>query len=129
LIERHPVLIITGGNGSSIVTEVPQFLYACGWAEQGYRIGVCTTNCKELALQVAQESGLGMGQVGYKDPFEKMATGYTRIVFMSTLLLLIELQSDPLLSIYSCVILDNVHERTIEIDILLGLLKKYLYLT
>lgn len=78
-----------------------------------------------VARRVAEESGCRLGQeVGYAIRFEDHTSPRTRLKYVTDGLLLREAISDPLLRSYSAVIVDEAHERTVQTDVLLGLLKK-----
>lgn len=125
------MVIISAPTGSGKTTQLPQFLYTAGWAQAGQTI-VCTQPRRvaavTLAERVAQEVGSVMGdEVGYAIRFEDHTTpGRTRIKFTTDGALVRECLYDPLLSKYSVIMVDEVHERSVSTDILLGLLKKVL---
>ncbi|CAI5738478.1 unnamed protein product [Hyaloperonospora brassicae] len=140
-VESHAVTIVVGATGSGKTTQVPQYLLEAGWAtSRPSRTGnesVATTRtivCTQprrvavvtIAERVATERGSRVGQeVGYAVRFEdKWDAERTRIKFVTDGLLLRETMRDPLLSRYSVVILDEAHERNLETDLLLGLIKK-----
>ncbi|CAJ1332126.1 unnamed protein product, partial [Effrenium voratum] len=78
-----------------------------------------------VASRVAQEMDVELGQeVGYLIRFEDMTSESTRLKYMTDGMLLRECQTDPLMSQYSVIILDEAHERTLSTDILFGLLKE-----
>merc|ERR1719220_859969 len=81
-----------------------------------------------LATRVAQEAKCRLGAaVGYSIRFDEcFSREYTKIKFITEGILVREMMGDPLLSNYSVIILDEVHERTAQIDIIMGLLKKIL---
>ncbi|KAL5576630.1 hypothetical protein UlMin_018329, partial [Ulmus minor] len=129
LVETHATSIIVGETGSGKTTQIPQYLKEAGWAEGG-RVIACTQP-RRLAVQsvssrVAEEMGVKLGEeVGYSIRFEDVTTtGVTKIKFLTDGVLLREMMEDPLLTKYSVIMVDEAHERSISIDILLGLLKK-----
>ena len=78
-----------------------------------------------MAIRVADEVGTKVGNiVGYAIRFVDNTSGQTRIKFMTTGILLREAVNDKTLSKYSVIMLDEAHERSLETDILLGLLKQ-----
>ncbi|OLP97285.1 putative pre-mRNA-splicing factor ATP-dependent RNA helicase prp43 [Symbiodinium microadriaticum] len=80
-----------------------------------------------VAARVAQEMDVELGQeVGYNIRFEDVTSENTRLKYMTDGMLLRECQTDPLMSQYSVIILDEAHERTLATDILFGLLKEVL---
>jgi len=126
-IGEHQVLVITGETGSGKSTQIPKM---CLEAGRGYprKIG-CTQPRRiaaiSLANRVAEELGeTGSRWVGYKIRFKDRTSRSTRIKFMTDGILLAEAQSDRLFRAYDTLIIDEAHERTLNIDFLLGLLKK-----
>lgn len=129
-LEKHSVVVICGETGSGKSTQIPQFLVEYGWADRGFTI-VCTEPRRiaatTLATRVAQEVGTPLGEeVGYCVRFdERYSPHTTKILYVTDGILLAQATShDPLLSQYSVVIVDEAHERTLNSDALLGLLKK-----
>ncbi|KAI9912364.1 hypothetical protein PsorP6_005921 [Peronosclerospora sorghi] len=141
-VETHATTIIVGATGSGKTTQVPQYLLEAGWAKPRAirsldggntprnRVIVCTQPRRVAAVtiaeRVAQEIGCRVGdKVGYAVRFEeKWDSERTKIKFVTDGLLLRETMRDPLLSQYSVVMLDEAHERNLETDLLLGLIKK-----
>ncbi|GBP62921.1 Probable ATP-dependent RNA helicase kurz [Eumeta japonica] len=126
LINENETLIVAGETGSGKTTQIPQFLYEAGYAEQQM---VAVTEPRRVATvamasRVAHELGLTSKEVSYLMRFEGNVTKDTRIKFMTDGVLLKEVQSDFLLSKYSVVIIDEAHERSVYTDILLGLLSR-----
>jgi len=126
-ISEHQVLVITGETGSGKSTQIPKM---CLEAGRGHprRIG-CTQPRRiaavSLASRVAEELGeIGTRWVGYKIRFQDRTSRSTRIKFMTDGILLAEAQSDRLFRAYDTLIIDEAHERTLNIDFLLGLLRK-----
>src|SRR5688572_15927934 len=122
----HQVVVIAGETGSGKTTQLPKICLAAGLAERG-RIG-CTQPRRVAALsvsrRVAEELGVQWGrEVGCKMRFNDDTGRDTRIKFMTDGILLAEIQSDPLLRAYSALILDEAHERSLNIDFLLGYLQ------
>ncbi|KAM0335240.1 hypothetical protein ACHAQA_000284 [Verticillium albo-atrum] len=128
LIETKPVTIVVGQTGSGKTTQIPQFLEAAGWADDGMVIGITQPRrvaATTVAMRVAEEVGCEIGkEVGYSIRFEDVTSASTRIKFLTDGLLIREALVDPLLSRYSVIMVDEAHERSISTDILLGLLKK-----
>lgn len=78
-----------------------------------------------VAKRVADERGVNIGgEVGYSVRFDDKTSEDTRIKFLTDGMLLREAQSDPMLKRYGCIILDEAHERTVQTDILFGIVKK-----
>jgi ATP-dependent helicase HrpA len=122
-LRSHRVLIVAGETGSGKTTQLPKMCLEAGLAERG-RIG-CTQPRRVAALsisrRVAQELGVEWGrEVGCKMRFQDDTRRETRVKFMTDGILLAEIQSDPLLRAYSALILDEAHERSLNIDFLLG---------
>jgi ATP-dependent helicase HrpA len=125
-LQSHPVLILAGETGSGKTTQLPQMALEAGLGLRG-QIG-CTQPRRVAALsvskRVAEELGATWGrEVGCKMRFQDATHSETRIKFMTDGILLAEIQSDPLLRRYSALILDEAHERSLNIDFLLGHLK------
>ena len=122
----HQVVVVAGETGSGKTTQLPKMCLDAGLAERG-RIG-CTQPRRVAALsvskRVAEELGVTWGrEVGCKMRFNDDTGRDTRIKFMTDGILLAEIQSDPLLRAYSALILDEAHERSLNIDFLLGYLQ------
>lgn len=128
LIESYPVTIVVGQTGSGKTTQIPQFLHQAGWCEDGKVVAVTQPRrvaATTVAARVAEEMRCNLGEeVGYSIRFEDMTSAKTRIKFLTDGLLLREALTDPLLSRYSVIMVDEAHERSLSSDILLGLLKK-----
>lgn len=113
------------------VLEIPQYLDENGWTQGGRVVG-CTqprrVAASSVAGRVAQELGCEVGDlVGYSVRFdERFDPQKTRIKYMTDGMLIREMMSDPLLTKYSVIMLDEAHERTISTDILVGLIRKVL---
>ncbi|CAD5212351.1 unnamed protein product [Bursaphelenchus okinawaensis] len=130
LCERFRTVIIVGETGSGKSTQVPQFLADNGWAQNGQQIAITQPRrvaAVTLAARVATEMRCPLGdKVGYVLRFNQVMSENTQIKYMTDGILLREFQSDPLLTKYSIVIVDESHERTATTDLLLGLLKRVL---
>ncbi|RCN44445.1 helicase protein [Ancylostoma caninum] len=130
LCEQFRTVIIIGETGCGKSTQVPQYLLEAGWANDGRMIGVTQPRrvaVVTLASRVAEEKETILGQdVGYTVRFDDVTDDRTKIKFMTDGILLRELLTDPLLSKYSVIMIDEAHERTCNSDILLGLLRKIL---
>lgn len=128
LVEKHATCIIVGETGSGKTTQVPQYLYSAGWAPIGSMIA-CTqprrVAAMSVAARVAEEMNVELGQeVGFAIRFEDVSSHQTRIKFCTDGVLIKEMATDPLLSKYSVIMVDEAHERSASTDVLLGLLKK-----
>uniref|UniRef100_A0A6A7FRF4 RNA helicase n=1 Tax=Hirondellea gigas TaxID=1518452 RepID=A0A6A7FRF4_9CRUS len=125
-ISENDILIVIGETGSGKTTQMTQYLAEYGYASKG-RIG-CTQPRRVAAMSVAkrvsEEFGCRLGQeVGYSIRFEDMTSPETVIKYMTDGMLLREALLDQDLSVYSVILLDEAHERTIHTDVLFGLLK------
>ena len=125
-LTAHRVLILCGETGSGKTTQIPKMCLEIG-LRTGKLIG-CTQPrriaARTVAARIAQELGgeLG-GVVGYKVRFTDKVRHDTAIKIMTDGILLAESQGDPLLSRYDTIIIDEAHERSLNIDFLLGYLK------
>ncbi|GAM83286.1 hypothetical protein ANO11243_012720 [Dothideomycetidae sp. 11243] len=127
-----PVLVLSGETGSGKTTQIPQYLLEAPWHKKGLRIGVTQPRrvaAMTLARRVASELGSSLGKagagakVGYSVRFDTNVGHQNEIVFVTEGMLLIELLSDPGLCNYEVVVVDEVHERGINVDLLLGLMR------
>ncbi|KAF9094822.1 hypothetical protein BGX23_001537 [Mortierella sp. AD031] len=126
-IAEHQVMVVVGQTGSGKTTQLPQYLYEAGYASKGLKIG-CTqprrVAAMSVAARVAEEMGVKLGyEVGYSIRFEDCTSEKTLVKYMTDGMLLREFMSEPDLAGYSCLIIDEAHERTLHTDILLGLIK------
>ncbi|XP_011164448.1 pre-mRNA-splicing factor ATP-dependent RNA helicase DHX16 [Solenopsis invicta] len=126
-IKKHQVLIIEGETGSGKTTQIPQYLYEFGFADNDKIIG-CTqprrVAAMSVAARVAHEMAVKLGnEVGYAIRFEDCTSQRTRIKYMTDGTLHREFLSEPDLASYSVMIIDEAHERTLHTDILFGLVK------
>ncbi|XP_050091338.1 ATP-dependent RNA helicase DHX33 [Anopheles aquasalis] len=127
LIRKSPTTIVLGETGSGKTTQMPQFIYEAGLngdkmigVTQPRRVAAIT-----VAKWVAMETGSNLGeQVGYTVRFEDVTSENTQIKYMTDGILCREALSDRQLRNYNVIILDEVHERTVSTDILLGIVKK-----
>nr|CAH0106947.1 unnamed protein product [Daphnia galeata] len=128
LLEKHQFLILIGETGSGKSTQVPQYLLESGWGCDGKVIAVTQPRrvaALSLAARVADEIGTSLGQmVGYSIRFDEQISDKTRLKFVTDGMLLREMLTDPLLKKYCVIMVDEVHERSLNTDILLSLLKK-----
>ena len=134
LVNGNPVSVILGETGSGKSTQLVQFIHqaqSLGLAELASKMIVCTQPRKvaaqSLAKHVADEMGTNCGGiVGYKTGSQSNTSSKTNIVFTTDHTLLNECLKDPTLQKYSCIIIDEAHERSIYTDLLLGMIKKCL---
>lgn len=128
-LENNQVVIVESPTGSGKTTQIPVILYEAGYATNGM-IGV-TQPRRIAALSVSEfiSKQLGTtypGLVGYKMRFEDYTNQDTRIKIMTDGILLQEMKLDPWLSKYSVLMIDEAHERSLNIDFVLGLVKRVL---
>lgn len=127
-LEKFSTVVVTAETGSGKSTQLPQYLHDAGWSKGG-RCIVCTQPRRMAAItvaaRVADEFGCSLGEeVGYAVRFDSKCSSRTIIKYCTDGLLLRETMTDPLLSKYSVVIVDEAHERSLQSDLMLGLLKK-----
>ena len=128
-LERHQVIVVESPTGSGKTTQLPVILHEAGYTQTGM-IGV-TQPRRIAALSVsefiAKQLRVQLGDtVGYKMRFEDHTSPETKIKIMTDGILLQELKLDPWLSKYSVIMVDEAHERSLNIDFILGLLKRIL---
>ena len=129
-IQANAVVILAGETGSGKTTQIPKMCLAAGRGTHG-RIA-CTQPRRVAALsisrRVAEELGVRWGrEVGCKVRFNDETTRATVIKFLTDGMLLAEVQGDPLLREYDTIIIDEAHERSLNIDFLLGHLRTLRY--
>ena len=129
IIRDNQIIIVIGETGSGKTTQLTQFLYEDGYGDRGL-IG-CTQPRRVAAMSVAkrvsEEMQVRLGSlVGYAIRFEDCTSKETRIKYMTDGVLLRESLVDPDLDKYSCIIMDEAHERALNTDVLMGLIKKVL---
>ena len=129
LIRHHQVVVIAGETGSGKTTQLPKLCLAAGRGAAGL-IG-CTQPrriaARSVARRVAEELQVPLGgAVGFQVRFNDAVSEATAIKFMTDGILLAEIQNDRWLSRYDTLIIDEAHERSLNIDFLLGYLKRLL---
>lgn len=128
-IAEHQVVIVAGETGSGKTTQLPKMCLALGLGEAG-TIGHTQPRrlaARSVAERIAEEIGEPIGQtVGYQVRFTAQTSKQTRVKVMTDGILLAEIPRDPLLRRYSVIIIDEAHERSLNIDFLLGYLKRLL---
>lgn len=128
-IREHQVVVLAGETGSGKTTQLPKLAMAAGRGVQGY-IGHTQPRriaARSVAARIAEELESPLGDlVGYKVRFtdEFSADGYIKL--MTDGVLLAELAQDRFLNAYDTLIIDEAHERSLNIDFLLGVLKQLL---
>ena len=129
LIRDHQVVVVAGETGSGKTTQLPKLCLAAGRGAAGM-IG-CTQPrriaARAVARRVAEELGVPIGDaVGFQVRFSDQVGERTAVKFMTDGILLAEIASDRWLSRYDTIIVDEAHERSLNIDFLLGYLKQLL---
>lgn len=129
-LRKHPVVVVCGDTGSGKTTQLPKMAMELGFGANGLRIA-CTQPRRLAAVTVAErvaaelKSSVG-GIVGYQHRFARAVSDETRVKFMTDGVLLAETRTDPLLRQYDAIIIDEAHERSLNVDFLLGILKRIL---
>lgn len=131
LVRNNAAVIIVGETGSGKTTQIPQYIWddiVSRLPEGKQGLVGCTQPRRVAAVSIArhvasQRGGSVGGEVGYAVRFDDTCSNATHIKFLTDGILLREIQADPLLSKYSCILLDEAHERTLHGDVLFGLLK------
>ncbi|MGI8560809.1 MAG: DUF3418 domain-containing protein, partial [Luteimonas sp.] len=126
LLQAHQVVVVAGETGSGKTTQLPKLCLAAGRGAAGM-IG-CTQPrriaARAVARRVAEELSVPLGgAVGYQVRFNDNVGPDTAVKFMTDGILLAEIASDRWLSAYDTLIIDEAHERSLNIDFLLGFLK------
>jgi ATP-dependent helicase HrpA len=126
LILKHQVVIVCGETGSGKTTQLPKICLSIGRGAAGF-IGHTQPRriaARTVADRIAEELGQKIGQaVGYKIRFNDKTHAESLVKLMTDGILLAESQNDPYLSQYDTIIIDEAHERSLNIDFLLGYLK------
>ena len=128
-IQQHQVSIICGDTGSGKTTQLPKICLQAGFGSRGL---IAHTQPRRLAARtvasrIAEELQTELGQqVGYKIRFSDKSRPDSLIKLMTDGILLAEIVHDPYLNQYDCIIIDEAHERSLNIDFLLGYLKRLL---
>ncbi len=126
-LRAHPVLIVAGDTGSGKSTQLPQYCLEIGRGVDGLIAHTQPRRiaARALAARIAEELSQPVGAtVGFRVRFADQLSDSTRLVLMTDGLLLAELNSDPWLRRYDTVIVDEAHERSLNVDLLLGVLKR-----
>ena len=128
-LKRSQVTIVCGDTGSGKTTQLPK-LAAMAHPHAKGLIGITQPRrlaAIAMARRLAEEVGSPLGAtVGYQHRFESKLSPSTRFKFMTDGILLAETRHDPLFKRYSTLMIDEAHERSLNIDFLLGLLKRIL---
>ncbi len=125
-IEAHQVVIVCGETGSGKTTQLPKICLAAGRGRAGF-IGHTQPRriaARSVAARIAEELRQPLGKtVGYKIRFDDETRAESLIKLMTDGILLAEIRTDPFLDRYDTLIVDEAHERSLNIDFLLGYLK------
>ena len=128
-IASNPVVIVCGETGSGKTTQLPKIAALAGAGQKGL-IGHTQPRriaAHSVAKRIAEELGSPLGEhVGYKVRFNETMQAGASIKLMTDGILLAETMSDPQLRAYDCLIIDEAHERSLNIDFLLGYVKRLL---
>ena len=128
-ISTHQVSILSGQTGSGKTTQLPKMLLELGAEGKGQIVHTQPRRvaARETAARVAKEIGVELGEeVGYQVRFEEKLSPRTKLKVVTDGILLSEIRKDPLLSRYGAVVIDEAHERSLNIDFLLGFMAKIL---
>lgn len=129
-IHNNDLVVIYGATGSGKTTQVPQFLFEAGYGSPGAAPGMIgvTQPRRVAAVSMSKRVGDEMGdhgeKVAYQIRFEGTVKAGTAIKFMTDGVLLREVAQDILLKKYSAIIIDEAHERSVNTDILIGMLSR-----
>jgi ATP-dependent helicase HrpA len=129
VLHENQVLIVAGDTGSGKSTQLPQYCLELGRGMTGIIAHTQPRRlaARALAARIAEELGQSVGRsVGFRVRFADQVSDASRVVLMTDGLLLAELASDPMLRRYDTIIVDEAHERTLNVDLLLGVLKRLL---
>ncbi|KAI1159013.1 mRNA splicing factor RNA helicase [Nemania serpens] len=119
-IEQYQILVLVGETGSGKTTQLPQYLHEAGFTKNGQKVG-CTqprrVAAMSVAARVAEEMGVKVGsEVGYSIRFEDNTSDKTVLKYMTDGMLLREFMTEPDLSGYSAIMIDEAHERTVHVS-------------
>ena len=129
LLSEHQVIVVAGETGSGKTTQLPKMCLELGLGNLG-TIGHTQPRriaARSVAVRIAEELQTELGDlVGYKVRFNDNISENTQIKLMTDGILLAEIQTDRFLNQYSCLIIDEAHERSLNNDFILGYLKQLL---
>ena len=129
LLSEHQVIVVAGETGSGKTTQLPKMCLELGLGNLG-TIGHTQPRriaARSVAARIAEELQTELGDlVGYKVRFNDNISDNTQIKLMTDGILLAEIQTDRFLNQYSCLIIDEAHERSLNNDFILGYLKQLL---
>src|SRR5574344_273639 len=128
-LKNNQVIVVQSPTGSGKTTQIPVILHEAGYSQSGI---IAVTQPRRIAARSVSEfiakqlKTTYPGLVGYKMRFEDKTDETTKIKIMTDGILLQEMKLDPWMSKYSVVMVDEAHERSLNIDFVLGLLKRVL---
>jgi ATP-dependent helicase HrpA len=133
-IRDHQVVIVAGETGSGKTTQLPKICLALGRGDSGAPGGAMIGHtqprriaARSVAERIAEELGSDLGEtVGYQVRFTDRTSKQSRVKVMTDGILLAELQHDRMLKRYDTLIIDEAHERSLNIDFILGYLRRLL---
>ncbi|MGP1628161.1 MAG: ATP-dependent RNA helicase HrpA [Aggregatibacter segnis] len=129
LLSEYQVIVVAGETGSGKTTQLPKMCLELGFGNLG-TIGHTQPRriaARSVAARIAEELQTELGDlVGYKVRFNDQISDNTQIKLMTDGILLAEIQTDRFLNQYSCLIIDEAHERSLNNDFILGYLKQLL---
>ncbi|KAK5941794.1 putative ATP-dependent RNA helicase DHR1 [Knufia obscura] len=130
-IHNNPVVVVKGDTGSGKTTQVPQFLFEAGFGDKNGpfpgMIGITQPRrvaAVSMAKRVGEELGDQGDKVAHQIRFDTTVSSKTAVKFMTDGILLRELSQDLLLKKYSAIVIDEAHERSVNTDLLIGMLSK-----
>ncbi|KAL5117087.1 putative ATP-dependent RNA helicase DHR1 [Pleosporales sp. CAS-2024a] len=134
-IHNNDVVVVWGATGSGKTTQVPQFLYEAGYgAPHGPTPGLIGVTqprrvaAVSMAKRVGDELGDHGSKVAYQIRFDTTTSAKTAVKFMTDGVLLREITQDFILTKYSAIVIDEAHERSVNTDILIGMLSRIVHL-
>ena len=129
-MQAHQVIIVCGETGSGKTTQLPKMALLLGRGQNRQMIGHTQPRriaASSVAKRIAEELKTPLGEVvGFKVRFQDRLSKTASVKLMTDGILLAETQNDPLLKAYDTLIIDEAHERSLNIDFLLGYLKRLL---
>lgn len=134
-IHNHDIVVVCGATGSGKTTQVPQFLYEAGYGSPDSptpgMIGITQPRrvaAVSMSKRVATELGDHSDRVAYQIRFEGSVSTKTAVKFMTDGVLLREVADDITLKKYSAIVIDEAHERSVNTDVLIGMLSRVIKL-